>query len=511
MNERNDDNEIEIDLAKMFASILRRWKMIVCWTVVLAVFIGVIASFREYVSTNNQYSDENMEALREDLTQSEIQEVEEIYSRYQAYQKSFRNDEEYMDSSALMDMNPNDIFTENIGYIISSDQADVASTFTKYTLGDEEYNKIAAIYGGDVDTNYVSEVISLYIEDSDLDDSFTLQAEDGKSIFNGGTITNGYNKTLNVRIFGTSTEQCEKIAGIINQSVENHAQKLQDSGISVSVTQISESCREGFSQELKNIQQNVMTDYSSTVNEYNSFVADNIDGLDEAKKDYYDFLVGRDNQKEIKISWKKYTAIGAAIGFILSLLIAIIRYLSEKGYRTVDEIQTVAYHFSDTKDTFNLLGFYHNAGKYSGLNRKIQTFADRIEYGSITGFGENEEKALSVTAMRIQTLCENVNADKITDGSSGNPYSVFLIRDYSIDYGKNIETKLEKNLMELGLTVKSGMPSKDADAIRDLQSADAAVMLESLHDQHCSGMESSLRVIHESNIPVLGCVVISQS
>lgn len=511
MNERNDDDEIEIDLAKMFASILRRWKMIVGWTVVLAVLVGVIASLKEYQSAKNQYSDENMEAITEKLTQTEIQEIKEIYSRYKAYQKLFRNDDEYMESSVLMTWNPNDIITENIGYIISSDQADTASTFVRYTLGDEEYIKIAAIYGEDVDSKYISEAISLYIEDSDLNDSINLQSEDGNSIFNGGTITNNYYKTLNVRIFGTSKEQCESIAGIINQAIDNYTQKLKNSGISVDITQISESCLEGYSQELKDIQQNVMTNHSSSVNEYKDFVSNNIDTLEEDQKNYYDFLVGRDNQKKIIISWKKYALFGALIGFILSILIAIILYLSEKDFRTEDEIQTAAYQISGTEKASNLLGFYHYDGNYHGLNKKVQKSADRLEYSSIAGFGEDEEKALSVTAMRIQKLCENVNVDKGSDSSFKKPYSVFLVRDYSFKYGKDIEEKLDKNLQKLDLIVKSGVPSKNANDLCNLQSADAAVILVTLHDQKRNEMESDLRVIHENNIPVLGCVIISQN
>ena len=59
----SDDDEVEIDLGKMFAAIFRKTRQILASTIVLALVVGVCSYVTQYAKIKNQYSDEKLAAL----------------------------------------------------------------------------------------------------------------------------------------------------------------------------------------------------------------------------------------------------------------------------------------------------------------------------------------------------------------------------------------------------------------------------------------------------------------
>ena len=317
----SDDDEVEIDLGKMFAALFRKTRQILASTIVLALVVGVCAYVTQYAKIKNQYSDENLAALEKNLTASEIQNINTLYSRYKAYQSEINDSQTYMNKSMLMTMDSNNVTRENIGFLVNSNQSGIADFFSTYALGQDEYDKIAAVYGEDADADYISELVSISTPDQDTESKIgsskiSIETANGDTIFDGGTITKGYSQLMNVSVIGPSKDSCEQVSSLVQDAILAYAEKLKESGVTLTITKISEVYREGVYQELADQQQAKIAANSDLVSAYNTFVTDNVSSLSDDQKNLFTFLQNRDDQKATGISSAKYFVIGAAAGFL---------------------------------------------------------------------------------------------------------------------------------------------------------------------------------------------------
>lgn len=505
-----DDDEVEIDLGKMFASVFRKTRQILASTIVLALVVGVCAYVTQYAKIKNQYSDENLAALEGNLTASEVQNVDTLYSRYKAYQSEINDSQTYMNKSLLMTMDSNNVTRENIGFLVTSNQSGIADFFSTYALGQEEYDKIAAVYGSDVDSDFISEVVSIstpdYDTESKIDSSqISIETANGDTIFDGGTITKGYSKLMNVSVIGPSKENCEQVSSLVQDAILAYAEKLKESGVTLTITKISEVYREGVYQWLADQQQAKIAANSDLVSTYNTFVTDNVSSLSDDQKNLFTFLQNRDDQKTTGISAAKYFAIGAAAGFLIALVAAIVSYLSGGRVRTIDDMLNLMLPYSSRKlgHTPEAIGFFHRGKKYRGLNRAIQHTADRIEFANTPGYGMEESAAAAITATRIQNIYQSLD-------EKGEP-SLYLVQDCDDGFSAEVTQKLEEALQAKGIKAQCGDVSKDVKELEQMSQSNGTVIVCSLNNSRKAHLENSLRICRESGVPILGAVITAET
>ncbi|SEA32148.1 hypothetical protein SAMN02745687_02510 [Lachnospiraceae bacterium NK3A20] len=491
-NQYNDD-EVEIDLGSMFAAILRRWKMILVAIIVAAVTAGGIGCYAGFRENAGRYSDESLAAVQDKLTQSQIAMVDQLYERYKAYRNKIDDNQRYLANSILMNLDPNNISTQKVEYLVTSDQENVVNSFAGLTLGMDDYQAIADSLGTDVDTRYIYEVVNIAaLGSSDNADEVNVTSDAGKDLWKGGTITNGYRQLMDVTIVAQSKEHCEAIADIVDAALKAQASKLQAAGVTLTLSVVGDNYTESVSTALANQQQAAIAQGSTLMADYNDFTEENIDTLDADKADYFNFLIKRDDDKEEDIHWKRYAAIGALTGLLAALVIAIAKYLTSGGFHTAEEFTKSA--------NVPLLGVLHSSGNYRLVDAAFHRAADRIEFGHLPRIGTNDTARLGVIAARLKELC----------GQEENS-SIYLVQNYSLPYAKDVAEKLCALLKNEGLRVSLGNPLTNADEFTRLTTSGNAVLLCALEDGRRADLEQIVKICEESGVKLQGGVAIART
>ena len=69
-------------------------------------------------------TEQQIENAKEELTADELEQVERVYSMYEYNSQLYQENDEYLEKSMLMQLNPNEIPTVMLNYQFRKDQAD---------------------------------------------------------------------------------------------------------------------------------------------------------------------------------------------------------------------------------------------------------------------------------------------------------------------------------------------------------------------------------------------------
>lgn len=538
---QDGEDETEIDLASMFAHLLRHWKMVLVWMVVATLAIGGVGTLRDWQSGEGQYSDEAMASLQESMTIRQIGEVDQLFERYQTYQRTVSDNQDYLKNSILMNLDPSDVYTRSMEYLVTSDQTDVVNSFANQALGEEEYQAIAkslSTDGQDADARYVSELVSISsvgeAASAASPDSVEITSEDGsRTLWNGGTITNGYKGLMRVSILTQTKAEGDAIAPIVEEALTKHAQVLDQAGVVLQLAKVSDNAAESASTSLAVQQQNAVSQGSTLVSSSSKFYTDNIDSLADEEKTYFEFLEGRANAKAAEHHYGRYFGIGALVGLAAALVVLIIGYLSSSRYRTVDELAkdlatngAFVYrpgngsgsesskdgkYLKDSKQeakrggkksaeqilTPSILGVA--VKKAGSKGSAFQKLADRIDYRNVPDVQLADAALDQMMSLRVGKLCEKYQVRRL-----------YLVCNYSSKYANGVAAELLRQLQGYYNfdAVETGMPTRNPQDLALLGRCEAAVLVEGMDEVSRAETLQALQLCAENNVPVVGAVAV---
>ena len=142
--------EREVNLLDLFWSLLLSWRQIICFGIIFAVLLGGLQYVRD-ISAYQAVQNVSMEEEKEELSDDELQQVlnaKNLISRIKDY-------EEYLDSSALMQVNLYQKPVVELQYYVDSDytfnytqesendySSDLIAMYTGYIMSGEMSNKV---------------------------------------------------------------------------------------------------------------------------------------------------------------------------------------------------------------------------------------------------------------------------------------------------------------------------------------------------------------------------------
>lgn len=512
-----EDDETEISLGNLFAIILRRWKIWLGSTIIAAVVIGGALSAYDSVV---QRQGRDPELAADALGDSAVEQVRQVYQRYLYYEKAMAAKEAYLDQSVLMNLDPDHTVKETIGYRLDSDHVNVVNSFASQSLGQQEYEQIAKILSSKdavVDPGYVSEVISFSGEHrmtTDIVQNTESPAQEGG--FAGtqvGGVQNSiegedeeedtgillqtapasYRDLMSVTFYCSTEEQSTAIAQIIEQAVAEYADKLKSSGVSLTLSRISENYTEGSVTAVADQQQTKLKEQSDLQTEYQNFLSGTVDKLEEDEKAYFDLLAGNTREQDASgIRWKRNFGIGALIGLAAALVILIIAYLASGCFHTAEEAQDALRNRGELLGTFT-----RHRRQHRGLGKLFQSLADFIDNKSLADAELDENTRSELIADRIRHLVTRAKGSRL-----------FFADNYSSAYGDEIRGKIEGAGK---LCAASGNPLSDPEALRTLQKSDAVVILQGINDTKKSSLDQLLEICREAEVPVIGMVAVMEA
>ena len=157
--------------------------------------------------------------VKENLTEDEMQQVDRVYTMYAYNEDSYQEDAEYLDSSLLMQLNPEEIPTVLLSYQISRNisEEEIRNIMTMYesTLLDEtSCADIVDVIGKKYKNTAVKELVSI---------TDNISGNDGENIVMVQNVDSGI---LNIRIYALEQKQCEKIADVTDAEIEKIEEQI---------------------------------------------------------------------------------------------------------------------------------------------------------------------------------------------------------------------------------------------------------------------------------------------
>lgn len=134
--------EEEVDLIGLLHYILKKWRIVVIAMIVFGVVADLyyVKKSSDAVTVESQTEEDSIEILiknaKENLTEDAIQQVDRVYTMYAYNEDSYQENAEYLDSSLLMQLNPEEIPTVLLSYQISRNisEEEIRNIMTMYEL-----------------------------------------------------------------------------------------------------------------------------------------------------------------------------------------------------------------------------------------------------------------------------------------------------------------------------------------------------------------------------------------
>lgn len=487
-----NQEETTIDLMDLLRRCLEKWKFILLWMLVGAVLIdcaGAAKSVLERKNAQTQLQQEEkddetalLSALKEakdKLTDREADDVETAFSLYKEYQAAYEKELAYYQNSIRMKLNPAGVSTVRLSYLIDNHYEavypvmehkdttnDIISILTNSVFTESTNQKIADALQID-NVVYAQELVSTYSND---------------------------NNVLYFNIVAEKQEDCEKIAEIIKQAVNEQVESVRAVCGDFDITQSGEQYVKKMDLSLQAEQENKV----SSLRDLKSAISNLTYGMSENQQTYYNALLDEQNLKEDSTAQKKtettediimevpavtyvslkWLLVGAFVGILCACAWITLKYILAKQLRTA----------SDMEEMYGLtvLGCITDKDK-----KKMQIFQNGYDV-------LDTESQLNMIATKIQLVAEKEKYNRIFVGGT-------VLSEQTTEICEKLVEKLNK----ASLNGRSGRSLVyDENTIREMAESDAVVFVEQIDVSQYSDIKQGKEIIERCHRPIIGCIVV---
>lgn len=483
MNEQ--DNEITISLGDMFAYMLHRWKFIALVAILGMVTIGGFLLYRQYNSIQNKYGDATYNEMIKDMTQEQLRTVDLFYTRYQTYQERIKENQFYADNSLMMRLDANNVSILTREYLIKSSYSGVVTSFIDSSLDLDDYKKMAAALGNDLDARYVNELITL--SGSVDQDAYMIDTDKVGDVLNG-SIDYSYTGVLTLKATTNNRDDAELLVRIADEAVKEHLSTLKGTGLKVDLSELTTTYTERYDTGIAEYQRGKAEQGSQLVTEYYNFETSAKNSMDQQESAVFNYLIEKEQEVKEQLHKLRYPAIGLVVGGVLAVIIVAIAYLFAPGVKTFDDVKRLTKEkcigvvVQKTRSKIFLGKLFHNWGQ-------------KIEFHGVRKIPEDE--AVAIVCDRIGSICTDRDASK-----------VFIVSDSEVAYTGSVLTKTLETLKTKGIEAQAGSPSNSLEALQGLRGSQVAVLAVTMKNSLPNVVRDEYAVCEENNIPVVANFVV---
>ena len=493
-----NEEEVQIDLMTLLHYILRKWRSIIVVMLIVAVAANLYSvkksmSEAAAVSTTEEVDiEKQIENAKGELTADELEQVERVFSMYEYNSQLYQENEEYLEKSMLMQLNPNEIPTVMLNYQFKKDQADeeLSNIFTMYEnalLDEDTCTAIVQVFGEEYANTSVRELISVTdTENGQNSDIIKLQKDKNSGI-------------LSIQIYAGSEEQCEQVVEIVKKRVLEYTEQLQQIFGNYTVNAISELYYISSDSDL-NMQK---SDVVNVVNEVCTAIKNITSGLSEKQIGYFNLLtkdcedqtlVKEDTQETANMTANvqyismKYILIGLLAGMFLAVCWYAVIYIMTQTVKDVDEVKILT-----NLPVFGTVLRSNDNGKRNMIDRWIDSWFAHDKKS------ENNELLLTRISHEVAMLAGQKDKRNLLVACSESDQNL----------KKQADSLVEK-LRELGMNVTStdSLVSDNTEVLKQLESADSAVFVEQLMKSERNQIREAVELCRRCQVEVLGSVIV---
>lgn len=499
------EGEVQIDIVNLFHYILKKWRIVVIAMLVLGVVADLYyvkeSSSNAAAVESQTIEEESIETqirnAKENLTEDAIQQVDRVYTMYAYNEDSYQENAEYLDSSLLMQLNPEEIPIVLLSYQISRNisKEEIRNIMTMYEsalLDETSCSDIVDVIGKKYKNTAVKELVSI---------TDNISGNNGDNIVMLQNVDSGI---LNIRIYALEQKQCEKIADVIKNRMQAYTEQLQQVFGEFSVQNISEqyylSSDSTVSTQKMNVVSAMNSAYSYMNNATIGFTEDQLtyfnlltkpldESMNQEERDTADQNM-TDNAVKMNYFGAKYISIGLIAGaFLVALWYACV-YIISQTVKDTDDLKLVT-----GVPVFGAVLGTGKPDKRSKLDKWIDSFFTR-------GKKKEEETVL------LERICHEIELQ----AKKKEVKNILLTSSAGTEDIAPIMDKVQQKLTELGVSVvkSDSIASDSIEALEQLQKADGVVFVEQLMKSSREDIRKETELCSRYQVEMLGNVAVGE-
>ena len=328
-----EENVRELDLLDLLADCLLRWK-----TVLVLLLVGAVLGYSwAHVKNKNMAEplviEKAVEEARGKLSEDKAVAVEQLFFQYVSYkefQKEIRN---YYMTFAASDVNLDNTVQMQAKFYVSSDVEKLDQIFKEMVLSESDYQAMREIAPDEQAGATIYDRVSINVVSNDRITVTNLNTE--------GQVPIRY--LLSVQLYGNSEEQCREMMQVVETAIRKEADALKELDPKIEVTAAGEEFSYNVAEYVQNLRKMNIDRMTTSENELNNLNT-KVGKLSSGEKGYYDLLQqqyeGSYSAGRSHVSGKKWTAIGAFIGFVIAACWVFFPYLMNGKIQSVGELES---------------------------------------------------------------------------------------------------------------------------------------------------------------------------
>ena len=353
MNENNitlmaapamEEDETELDLLDLLAECLLQWKKVLAFILIGAV-LGCGAAMLKGGGAAEPVTEESLAAARAVLASDKAVLVDQLFFQYVSY-KEFQEDmRNYYSTFAASDVSLDNTVQMRSEFYITSSVKDLDTVFIKMAVTEADYQAMrdiapdkdagATIYDRVAFTTVYNEKpdsLKSNTSNTTINNTVKIPAQEGEK--------NAY--LINVELYGNSEEQCREMMAVIEKAFRKQTEELKVLDPEIRLENLGEQFDYNIAEYVQNLRKKNIDRMTTSENELNGLKS-KVSQLEKEEKAYYDLLMQRYDETfavEKKVPWKKYTVIGAAVGFVIAACAVFFPYLMNGKVQSAAELES---------------------------------------------------------------------------------------------------------------------------------------------------------------------------
>lgn len=312
MNQKAEQNaDREIDLAQLFWAICRRWRMVLCWMLAVALVAGAI----KVASTARAQRGAEETAQTQPADTDALQEQKDALERLNAAEEAIAMREEYEKESLYMAINPYNVAVAKQTYYVKTDHPapDAAAETRGYA------DAIVAVYAQVLTSE---EVLQAVAEECGIELRYLSELVEASGNEAG---------MLTLRVIANDLETAEKILRLLDENVDASKEQIEAAVEPHRITRLSYDAYTTADMELAEAQSKRAAALTTQGTEQTKH-------LEELEKEYDALAVASAGTGGAVKSGVKMAILGAILGAVIACCIVCVQVIFSNRLYSADSL-----------------------------------------------------------------------------------------------------------------------------------------------------------------------------
>ncbi len=338
-----EEDRRDLDLLDLLAECLLQWKKVFAFILVGAI-LGCCGALLMGGGEVAPVTEEALAAARAQLASDKAVLLDQLFFQYVSYKEFQEEMRSYYSTFAASDVSLDNTVLMRSEYYIVSNIKDLDTVFIKMAVTEGDYQSMrgiapdeeagATIYDRIIFTTAYNEKpdgINNTTDKNTINNTIKIPVPEGEA--------NAY--LINVELYGKSEEQCSEMMAVIEKAFQKQTEELKILDPDIRLENLGEQFDYNIASYVQNLRKKNIDRMTTSETELAN-LNNKVNLMEKEEKAYYDLLMqqyGEAFAVKDHVSWKKYTIIGASLGFVIALCAVFFPYLMNGKVQSACELK----------------------------------------------------------------------------------------------------------------------------------------------------------------------------